>query len=300
MALFNESDIDNTTMTIHVDLEDMCDSLVKYNSSCDKIKSGMGINLSTPIIMLSTGVLGNCLALVVLYTAKREVRKTVFYTLLAGLAWTDLLGQLLVGPIAVIVYANNMEWIGGGPMCTYHAFMMICFGTITPLLVCCLSLERFLALRFTYVYARQVTRSKAKRVMVALWLFVLFFCTFPLMGFGSYELQFPGSWCFLNFHKESAADVGYASLFSVFNIVIILVIIICNTTVAYTLLRMRRKRRTKNSPSIEKRHGAKNAKQKKSLKLESETQMVWFLCAITIVFSACWLPLNVSNFFLCR
>lgn len=185
-------------------------------------------------------------------------------------------------------------------MCTYHAFMMICFGTITPLLVCCLSLERFLALRFTYVYARLVTRSKAKRVMVALWLFVLFFCTFPLMGFGSYELQFPGSWCFLNFHKESAADVGYASLFSVFNIVIILVIIICNTTVAYTLLRMRRKRRTKNSPSIEKRHGAKNAKQKKSLKLESETQMVWFLCAITIVFSACWLPLNVSNFFLCR
>lgn len=40
-------------------------------SSCDRL--AQGISLSTPIIMTSFGVLGNILALIVLYASRREV-----------------------------------------------------------------------------------------------------------------------------------------------------------------------------------------------------------------------------------
>jgi prostaglandin E receptor 4 len=101
---------------------------------------------------MSTGIVGNILALVVLYTSSNEAKKTVFYTLLAGLAWTDLIGICLTSPIAILAYANNLQLPGGKPLCFYHAFVMIFFGIVTPLLVCTMSLERVLALRQPIVY----------------------------------------------------------------------------------------------------------------------------------------------------
>ena len=262
----------------------------KENSSiCNK--GGLGISLSTPILMLSFGVLGNMIALIVLFTAKKEMKSTVFYSLLFGLGVTDLIGQLLTGPIAIIVYANNLQWVGGEPVCKYHAFCMIFFGMITPLFVCAMSFERLLALRFAYFHARVVTRKKAKIVILICWIFVLTFCSLPFTGFGSYEHQFPGSWCFLNFHRESTTDMAYAYTYAFLNISFIIVIIVCNSVVMLTLIKMRRSRVLNNSPSIERRHGVRP---RSKMKFEEETQMVWFLCAITLVFSTCYLPLNVS------
>lgn len=260
------------------------------NSSSVCNSGGLGLSLSTPILMLSCGVLGNMIALAVLYTARKEMKSMVFYTLLFALAITDLVGQLLTGPIAIIVYANNLQWVGGEPVCKYHAFCMIFFGMITPLFVCLMSFERLLALRFTYYHARVVTRKKARIAVLICWISVSLFCSLPFMGFGSYEHQFPGSWCFLNFHKESQTDIAYAYTYAVLNITFIITIIVCNTAVMLTLVKMRKTRVLNNSPSLERRQGVKP----KTKKFEEETQMVWFLCAITIVFSTCYLPLNIN------
>jgi prostaglandin E receptor 4 len=59
--------------------------------------------------MSLAGLLGNILALYVLYRNKSQ---SVFYTLVAGLAWTDLTGILLTSPVTVAEYVNNREWIG--------------------------------------------------------------------------------------------------------------------------------------------------------------------------------------------
>lgn len=101
------------------------------------------------------------------------------------------------------------------------------------------------------------------------------------------------SWCFLNFHKESVSDIIYASIFAATNIFIILLNLGCNIAVVVTLLQMRRKRISNNSPYCHRRHGTNQSKSK-SIKREAETQMVIFLCAITAVFTTCWLPINVS------
>ncbi|XP_045158908.1 prostaglandin E2 receptor EP4 subtype-like [Mercenaria mercenaria] len=270
----------------------LCDGLSQNTSMCNK--KGLGISLSTPILMNSAGILGNFVALMVLYTARREMKKTMFYVLLCGLAGTDLLGQLMTGPIAIIVYANNLQWVGGDPLCKYHGFFMVCFGMITPLLVCCLSIERVTALRFPYYYERSVTKKKVVGLILSCWAFVLIFCCMPFIGFGSYAHQFPGSWCFLNFHRESTSDEAYAYTYAFINVIIISVIIIGNSLVMVTLVQMKKKKLKKrnltSSPSTERRNGSQR---KSKLKVEEETQMIWFLFAITIVFTTCWFPLNI-------
>ncbi|KAK7488446.1 hypothetical protein BaRGS_00020231 [Batillaria attramentaria] len=262
------------------------------DGACDN--RALGISLSTPILMMSSGVLGNLLALVILFTADRQVRRTPFFALLAGMACTDLVGQAANGVVAIIVYANRLQWVGGRPVCIYHGFSMVFFAVVTPQLVCAMSVERLLALRFSYFYCRQFTNRIAKWIIVTVWTATAFFCTWPLMGFGSYELQFPGSWCFLNFHRQTLSDMIYALVFSSLNIVIIAAIIICNASVVCTLLQMRRVRHMNSSPSSSadlNRHV--HPRTRPSLHLEMETQMVWFLVAITIVFSCLWLPINV-------
>lgn len=259
---------------------------------CANCTTSKNLSILTPTLMMTTGIVGNILALVVLYTSSNEAKKTVFYTLLAGLACTDLIGICLTSPIAILVYANNLKWVGGKPLCFYHAFVMIFFGVVTPLLVCTMSLERVLALRFTYFYKRTVTKKKAAFVVGGLWLFVICFCSLPLLGFGSYEKQFPGSWCFLNYHRESNNDIGYAYTFAIFNILVIIVNMCCNIVVVVTLLQMRQKRLVQNSPSIDRRHGARRSKT--SIKREVERSLVIFLCAITLVFTVCWLPININ------
>lgn len=289
MTTYNETNL--TVVMTNPNIDDLsCGSASANLSACRS--SGLGIKLSTPILMLSTGLLGNILALVVLYTSKKEVKKTVFFVLLAGLAWTDLIGQLMTGPVAIVVYANNLKWVGGQPLCIYHAISMICFSMLTPLLVCAMSLERLLALRFTYFYSRNINKRKAKILIIGCWIFVLFFCTWPLMGLGSFELQFPGSWCYLNYHKESVKDVIYASIFASLNLIFIFINLIGNILVVITLLQMRNKRKTLNSPSVKRREGS--TKSKSSNKSATETYMVLFLCSITLVFSTCYLPINVN------
>lgn len=63
----------NETMKLDADLTTMCGNLTGEGNggACDL--KALGISVSTPILMMSTGVLGNLLALLVLFTADRQV-----------------------------------------------------------------------------------------------------------------------------------------------------------------------------------------------------------------------------------
>lgn len=57
---------------IDAELEDICANTSAVSSpACDR--SAQGISLSTPILMMTFGVVGNVLALIVLYSSRREV-----------------------------------------------------------------------------------------------------------------------------------------------------------------------------------------------------------------------------------
>ncbi|KAI1889335.1 hypothetical protein AGOR_G00178190 [Albula goreensis] len=51
--------------------------------------------------MFTVGVLGNLVAIVVLCISKKEQKETTFYTLVCGMAFTDLLGTCFTSPVVI-------------------------------------------------------------------------------------------------------------------------------------------------------------------------------------------------------
>lgn len=69
-------------------------------------------------------------------------------------------------------------------------------------------------------------------MLALLWISVLLFATFPLLGFGRYELQYPKSWCFLKFHFARSGrydywevDAAYSCLYAAVNLLVITITI---------------------------------------------------------------------------
>lgn len=66
------------------------------------------IAITTPVLMFTTGVVGNLLALVVLVMSRRRQRKnSAFYQMVACLAITDLFGTLNTSPVVIAAYKNG-------------------------------------------------------------------------------------------------------------------------------------------------------------------------------------------------
>ena len=70
------------------------------------------------------------------------------------------------------------------------------------------------------------------------------FALLPFAGFGRFALQFPGSWCFLNFHAESRMEAAYAIVYASFVLLMIVIIAVSNAVVISTLLQMRKLRKS--------------------------------------------------------
>ena len=88
---------------------------------------------------------------------------------------------------------------GGEHLCRFNGLVMVCFGLSTPLIVGFMAVERFLFVKHTFFYTKHCVPGAARSIVLALWAFVLFFGLLPLLGFGEYVLQYPKTWCFLNF-----------------------------------------------------------------------------------------------------
>ncbi|KAK7100617.1 uncharacterized protein [Littorina saxatilis] len=265
----------------------------------DSSGSVTGASIASPIVMFLAGIVGNVLALVVLHRTKTEIRSMMFYTLVAALTWNDLVGILLTSPVPLATYINNRQMPAVDKLCRFHAFIMVCFGLSTPLIVCTMAIERSLALKCTYFYSKYCTPSSARILVVALWAFVLVFGALPLFGVGSYSLQYPCTWCFLDFRSIQPLDMSYAYVYAILNLVVVVVMIFCNALVMTTLCRVRKSRRKLSNASLnstllnyyadaveEKARAPRRRPQR-----DVELQMIWLVCAITTIFSVCWVPL---------
>ncbi|XP_074640297.1 prostaglandin E2 receptor EP3 subtype-like [Tubulanus polymorphus] len=253
------------------------------------------VSLLSPIAMCVAGVLGNSLALFVLSRAKRERRRTVFYTLVATLAIVDMLGQLSTTPVVILTYVNNFQWVGGQALCEYFSFVMLFAGLTTLQVVCAMSIERFLALKHPFVSQKYLTYDKSKYVIFAILGVAFIFGLFPSIGIGSNARQFPGTWCFIRFiDTQSIIEKAYDYAYCCFGIFLILVTIMCNLSVALTMLQMCRSRQ-KRSMSVQSHltEIGGNAPKRDRACDHSELQMLILLAGITSIFTICWSPLMV-------
>ncbi|XP_041356654.1 prostaglandin E2 receptor EP4 subtype-like [Gigantopelta aegis] len=283
-----------------------------YNASVDHVgndsanttsshDTAVGATIISPITMFLAGVIGNLLALVVLYRTKTEIRRMMFYTLVAGLAITDLAGIILTSPVTISAYINQRRMPGGDGLCTFNAFIMVCFGLSTPLIVCAMAVERFLAIKCTYFYSKHCTPNNARITIVLLWMFVFLFGALPLFGFGQYSLQYPHTWCFLNFRTPHPVNAAYGYMYAGVNLCIVVLMTVCNVVVMLSLLRVRYLRREQGRNSLSgnllqdsvDESRMLRARARKQKQHDVEMQMVVLMCVITTTFAVCWAPLMI-------
>lgn len=254
-----------------------------------------GATIISPVIMFVAGTLGNILALLVL--RKGRLSNSIFYTMVAGLAWTDLAGIILTSPATLAAYLNDRKWFGGDEFCRFNGFVMVCFGLSTPLIVSSMAIERFLSVRCTFTHSKLFNKGRAKVTLIALWLFVLIIGIMPLFGFGTFVVQYPCTWCFFDFHSHDPLLVGYGYLYASLNIAVLSVMIVCNTYVMFTLLRVRylKKRAEAAQGQLEHQTTTGIDSNKKRKQRNTELQMFVLMCFLTTVFLICWTPFMVRT-----
>ncbi|KAL8624184.1 hypothetical protein ACOMHN_046270 [Nucella lapillus] len=246
-------------------------------------KPGPLISLTVPLVMSCTGALGNVLALTLLWRSRKENGRSVFYRLVAALAVTDLFGILVTSPVTILTYSNNLQWVGGQPLCHYSSFMMIFAGLATVLLVLCMAVERCLAILAPYFYERHVAPERVKALLAAVWIVAVLISCLPLVNVGRNKRHYPGTWCFFDYLSDRPVDKVFSVVYAVIGLSVIASTAICNVAVMIVLLRMRRV-----SQNI-----GKSREGRTVTNMTSEMQMIFFLAGIILVFATCYCPLMV-------
>lgn len=277
---------------------DVCNKTVSTNNSSAGKTEAWGATIVSPVLMFLAGTLGNTFALIVLRKKGRSAN-SIFYTMVAGLAWTDLTGIILTSPATLAAYLNDRKWFGGDEFCRFNGFVMVCFGLSTPLIVGCMAIERFLSVRCTFNHSKFFNIGRARVTLIAIWLFVLIIGIMPLFGFGQFVVQYPCTWCFFDFHSNDPLLNGYGYLYASLHFAVLSIMIVCNTYVMFTLLHVRYLKKRAESAQGELEHhpttpGGVTANKKRKQR-NTELQMFVLMCVLTVVFLVCWTPLMVRE-----
>ncbi|XP_041042841.1 prostaglandin E2 receptor EP4 subtype-like [Carcharodon carcharias] len=248
-----------------------------------------------PTVMFVFGVVGNLIAIVVLCKSRKEQKETTFYTLVCGLAVTDLLGTCLVSPITIITYVKG-NWPGNSALCEYDSFVLLFFGTSGLSIICAMSIERYLAINHAYFYSHYVDKKLAGLTLFTIYVANTLFCALPNVGLGKTVKQFPETWCFIDWQTEEPQHAVYSYMYAGFSSFLILVTVICNVLVCMALIHMHRQfvRRTSlgNDPRL------RELRRRRSFRrmAGAELQMVILLIATSAVVLICSIPLVVRVF----
>ncbi|KAA8589536.1 prostaglandin E2 receptor EP3 subtype [Etheostoma spectabile] len=250
------------------------------NSSCGYVSVGF------PISMMITGIVGNSLALILVYISykkKENKRKKSFLLCIGSLAFTDLFGQLLTSPIVISVYRADLKWEhidSSGKLCAFFGVCMTTFGLCSLFLASAMALERAMAITNPHWYSSHMKTSVTKQTLVVVWCLVLLFALLPIAGVGEYTRQWPGTWCFISTgDREVPGNMFFAITFAVLGIFSLLVTLSCNVmTIRGLIMRCKTKSGTSQS-----------SKQWERLTTETVIQLLGIMCVLLI----CWSPLLV-------
>ncbi|CDQ81955.1 unnamed protein product [Oncorhynchus mykiss] len=249
-----------------------------------------------PSIMFIFGVVGNVIAIVVLCKSRKEQKETTFYTLVCGLAVTDLLGTLLASPVTIATYVKG-SWPGGEPLCQYFGFIMLFFSLAGLSIICAMSVERYLAINHAYFYNDYVDQRLAGMTLLAIYISNVLFCALPSMGLGQVKKQYPQTWCFIEWRSNVSTDAAFSYMYAGFSSILILATVICNVLVCGALIRMHRRFVRKMSLWTDPGRNTEPRRRRSFGHLAgAEIQMVIVLICTSAVVLICSIPLVVQVF----
>lgn len=244
--------------------------------------------IALPIFMFAGGAIGNIIAIIVLSVSRQERKSSAFYTLVCGLAVTDLLGTCLASPLTIANYMDKTV-LTVQHVCEFHSFLLLFFGLTGLSIICTMAAERYMAICCPYTYQRWgVDRRFAQKFLFYIYICNIFFCCLPMMGMSKSELQPSGTWCFIDWGTEDPVAAAYAVLYGSVSLLLILGTILLNLAVCGALLLMRQ--RTVQRPVTR----ASVRDRWRALSSAAETQMMAVLVMTSAVVLACSAPLVVS------
>lgn len=253
-------------------------------------------SLVTSATMFAVGVLSNLIAIIVLCISKKEQRETTFYTLVCGMAITDLLGTCFTSPVVIATYVAR-HWPGGTALCHFFSFSMLFFGSAGMSILCAMAIERYLAINHAYLYSQHIDRTLARFALLGIYLANIVLCIMPSFGFGRHVRYFPGTWCFLDWRAMDPLGASYSFLYGGVMLVLIAVTVLCNFAVCRSLMGMNQRARIVRAEGCAQGGSRRRFPRLPSVASAAEIQMFWLLIFMTIVFLICSIPLVVSQIF---
>ncbi|XP_040846797.1 prostaglandin E2 receptor EP1 subtype [Ochotona curzoniae] len=286
---------------------------------------GSGASPALPIFSMTLGAVSNVLALALLAQAAGRLRRrrsaATFLLFAASLLATDLAGHVIPGALVLRLYAAGRAPAGGA--CHFLGGCMVFFGLCPLLLGCGMAVERCVGVTRPLLHAARVSVARARLALAALAALALAVALLPLAHVGRYELQYPGTWCFIGLGPPGGwRQAVLAGLFAGLGLTALLAALVCNTLSGLALLRARwRRRRSRrlsqaSGPDSRRRWGTRwtrsaSASSASSIASASATlrgsrgggsarrarahdvEMVGQLVGIMVVSCICWSPLLV-------
>jgi prostaglandin E receptor 4 len=229
-----------------------------------------------PSLQFAFGVIGNAIALLVLIWTSSSHKWQTFYRLVGGLAMTDGGGILLMYPPIIARYATHFTFDFPDTLCAYISFLSAFTILSSAMIVCAMSVDRFMAVYLPFHYnSERGDKKRAIALLVAIWAVGGLISSLHLMGLGSVYYFYPGSWCFLNFVSDNTLEVVDSLIYSGVGFVILLITVILNVSVIAAFVR-----------HINHNEGHLH-------RVKKDVYNVIFLSAIVAVSSLCWTPLMV-------
>uniref|UniRef100_A0A674MHL4 G-protein coupled receptors family 1 profile domain-containing protein n=1 Tax=Takifugu rubripes TaxID=31033 RepID=A0A674MHL4_TAKRU len=247
--------------------------------------------VALPVFMFAGGAIGNLIAIIVLSVSRQERKSSAFYTLVCGLAVTDLLGTCLASPITISNYLDQ-HVLKDQHVCNFLSFLLLFFSLTGLSIICAMAAERYLAICCPYTYERWgIDRRFAQKFLLFVYISHIFVCCLPMMGMANSELQQSNTWCFIDWRTDEPVAATYTLLYGLVSLLIILGTIVLNLLVCGALLLMRQ--RTVQRPVTR----ASVRERWRALSSAAETQMIAVLVITSVVVLACSAPLVVSQLF---
>lgn len=250
--------------------------------NASECSSSRSVSVGFPIAMMITGMVGNTLALILVYVSyrkKENKRKRSFLLCIGSLALTDLFGQLLTSPIVISVYRADLKWErvdSSGYLCAFFGVCMTTFGLCALFLSSAMAIERAMAVTNPHWYSNHMKTSVTKQALVVIWCLVLLFALLPIAGVGKYTRQWPGTWCFISTGDGEALGNVFATTFAALGIFSLCVTVSCNVlTIRGLIIRCKTK--------------SLSSKQWERLTTETVVQLLGIMSVLLI----CWSPLLV-------
>lgn len=190
---------------------------VSHNTTTDSnsTKERMWESAIPPAMQFGFGVIGNIIALVVLVMSSKTHKWRPFYRLVGGLAVTDGGGILLVYPTVMVRYATDFTYLFPKALCNYSSFVYTFTLISSAMIVCAMSLDRYVAILHPFLYGSGKNGRRANVTLCIVWTAGAVISGLQLVGLGSSFNYYPKSWCFINFVEMNTLDRVNSYIYSI-------------------------------------------------------------------------------------